>query len=139
MLELTVSVTSVWQALPHFRSDVTLMVVAVASPAKATEFLATANLLPASNFYCSPSRSAYKSLGFYDDFGAELGPWNAAVTPLQGLARRGVTGLAEMREAAKDFWRMNPVGLVSGEKGFNMEDAKATTQVPNPPRRFSSH
>jgi hypothetical protein len=88
-----------------------------------------AGALPAELFFCSPSRAAYRGLGLYDNFGAALGAGSAALTPLRALAARGPAGLRALSEASKGITGMNPVGLVSGSAGFDLEDARAATQL----------
>jgi hypothetical protein len=115
--------------LPQLQAEgVTVAVVTVASPQKAAEFVEAQDELPMSVVYCSSDLSAYKALGFYDNFGAELGARNAGLLPLQKIMERGQEGLSEMNKSVKNITKINPIGLVSG-KPFAIEDAKAATQL----------
>jgi hypothetical protein len=88
-----------------------------------------AGALPAELLFCSPSRAAYRELGFYDNFGAALGPGSAALTFFRALAARGPAGLRALGEASWGITGLNPLGLVSGSAGFDLEDARAVTQL----------
>ena len=109
-------------------AGVSVMVVTVASPQKAAEFVQAQEELPLSAVYCSSDLGAYKSLGFYDNFGAALGARNAGLLPLEKIRARGADGLKEMQDSVKNFGKVSPVGLVSG-RPFALEDAKAATQL----------
>lgn len=104
------------------------MVVTVASPKKALEFVEAQNELPLSTVFCSANLEAYKALGFYDNFGAVLGARNAGLLPLQKIWERGTEGLEKMNQSVKNYGKVSPIGLVSG-KAFAVEDAKAATQL----------
>jgi len=104
------------------------MVVTVASPKKAAEFVEAQQELPLEAVFCSSDLAAYRALGFYDNFGAALGARNAALVPLEKIRNRGERGLKEMQDSVKNFGKVSPVGLVSG-RPFALEDAKAATQL----------
>mmetsp|Transcript_20479 Transcript_20479/g.39750 ORF Transcript_20479/g.39750 Transcript_20479/m.39750 type:complete len:153 (+) Transcript_20479:442-900(+) len=115
--------------LPQLQAaGVNVMVVTVASPTKAAEFVDAQAQLPLENVYCSADLDAYRALGFYDNFGAALGARNAAFLPLQKIRERGQDGLKDMADSNKNYAKVSPVGLVSG-KPFAIEDAKAATQL----------
>lgn len=115
--------------LPQLQAaGVSVMVVTVASPTKAAEFVAAQEELPMSAVFCSSNLDAYRALGFYDNFGAALGARNAGLLPLEKIRARGEQGLKSMQESVKNFGKVSPVGLVSG-RPFALEDAKAATQL----------
>jgi len=115
--------------LPQLQAaGVVVMVVTVASPTKALEFVEAQAELPLSAVYCSSSLEAYKALGFYDNFGAALGARNAGLVPLEKIRERGEQGLKDMAESVKNIVKVSPVGLVSG-KTFSLDDARAATQL----------
>jgi hypothetical protein len=115
--------------LPQLQAaGVTVVVVTVASPEKAAEFVAAQGELPLSNVFCSSDLQAYRALGFYENFGASLGARNAGLLPLQKIMERGSEGLKDMQDSVKNFGKVSPVGLVSG-RPFAIEDAKAATQL----------
>lgn len=115
--------------LPQLQAaGVKVMVVTVASPTKAAEFVEAQAELPMSAVFCSRDLGAYKSLGFYDNFGAALGARNAGLVPLEKIRARGEKGLKEMQDSVKNFGKVSPIGLVSG-RPFAIEDAKAATQL----------
>ena len=115
--------------LPQLQAaGVSVMVVTVASPTKAAEFVNAQEELPMSAVYCSSSLDAYRALGFYDKFGAALGARNAGLLPLEKIRERGEQGLKIMSESVKNFGKVSPIGLVSG-RPFALEDAKAATQL----------
>lgn len=115
--------------LPQLQAaGVRVMVVTVASPTKAAEFVDAQGELPLEAVYCSADLDAYRALGFYDNFGAALGARNAALVPLEKIRGRGEKGLKEMQDSVRNFGKVSPVGLVSG-RPFAIEDAKAATQL----------
>lgn len=100
----------------------------VASPTKAAEFVEAQAELPMSAVFCSKDLAAYKSLGFYDNFGAALGARNAGLVPLEKIRARGEKGLKEMQDSVKNFGKVSPIGLVSG-RPFAIEDAKVRVHM----------
>lgn len=115
--------------LPQLQAaGVSVMVVTVASPTKAAEFVNAQEALPMSAVYCSASLDAYRALGFYDNFGVALGARNAGLLPLEKIMERGQQGLKSMSESVKNYGKVSPIGLVSG-RAFALEDAKAATQL----------
>ena len=91
--------------------------------ASTNSVILTCNIIHRSAVFCSRDLGAYKSLGFYDNFGAALGARNAGLVPLEKIRARGEKGLKEMQDSVKNFGKVSPIGLVSG-RPFAIEDAK---------------
>ena len=93
--------------LPQFQAaGVKVMVVTVASPQKAAEFVSAQQELPLDAVFCSADLAAYRALGFYDNFGAALGARNAAIVPLEKIRSRGEQGLKSMQDSVKNFGKV---------------------------------
>mmetsp|Transcript_14338 Transcript_14338/g.29709 ORF Transcript_14338/g.29709 Transcript_14338/m.29709 type:complete len:158 (-) Transcript_14338:296-769(-) len=105
------------------------MVVTVASPTKAAEFINAQDELPMSVFYCSQDLAAYRQLGFDAKFGADGSAWDAAVLPLQRIVERGPERLQFMAEKMENYLKTSPIGLVSGQSTPTMEDVQGAAML----------
>lgn len=116
--------------LPQLQAaDVEVMVVTVASPIKAAEFINAQEELPMSVFYCSQDLDAYNQLGFDGKFGADGSAMDAAFLPLQRILQRGPEQLKFMADKMQGYTKTSPVGLVSGSSAPSLEDAKAAAML----------
>lgn len=106
-----------------------VMVVTVASPTKAAEFINAQEELPMSVFFCSQDLQAYNDLGFDSKFGAEGSARDAAFLPLQRIMERGSDQLKFMADKMQNYLKVSPVGLVSGSSSVTLEDAKAAAML----------